>query len=188
MTIYTFNTAIPAANNAPALDQPQMLINNQSTAGYVAVDHVGFGQTGNGQHKQVTFNANNVPAVPTSPPVLFTNTVAGFPQLFFYSGDSSRTSDQYNIASPGSCLLFGGLILKWGSASFSLLSTSLVITFAKPFPNACFFCSATPVTSTGIAANVMGVSTNSVTSMTVNRAGGTGVVNNMTVLYFAIGN
>lgn len=73
---FTFNTNIPAANNNPSVDQPDMLTNNQSTDALLAVDHVSFNALNGGQHKQVTFNNRNVPGAQTDPQaVLYTNTV-----------------------------------------------------------------------------------------------------------------
>src|SRR5271156_6702184 len=93
-----YNLNIPAANHAPATDQPNMETNNNNIATYVAVDHVPFNTGGSGQHEQVTFNANNIPSVPTSPPVLFTNVQDGagnnlpnsIPELFYYSGSAAQ--------------------------------------------------------------------------------------------------
>ena len=133
---FSYNPNIPATNDDPADDQPQMQTNFASIAGLIAVDHVGFNATGGGQHNQVTFNANNVPTTPTSPPVLFTNTVGGIPQLFFYSGASTRSSQVYNNASTGSTYLLGGIILKWGLINPATNGTTY--TFDHPFPNSCY--------------------------------------------------
>lgn len=73
---FTFNTAVPAANNNPSVDQPDMLVNNQSTDGIINVDHISFNAMNGGQHKQVTFNNKNVPAAQTDPQsVLYTTNV-----------------------------------------------------------------------------------------------------------------
>ncbi len=50
---FTFNTGIPAANNDPSADQPDMLINNVSTNGILAVDHISFNTNNGGTHLQV---------------------------------------------------------------------------------------------------------------------------------------
>src|SRR5438309_2088604 len=112
---FSFSTTVPGTNNDPADDQPIMQTNNVSTSGLISVDHVGFNTPGGGHHEQVTFNDNNVPSVPTSPPVLFTNSVSGLPQLFFYSGTSTQGSGQYISNTNGSTFLLGGIILKWGT-------------------------------------------------------------------------
>lgn len=70
---FTFNTNIPAANNDPSVDQPDMLVNNQSTNSIIAVDHISFNTANGGQHKQVTFNNKNTPGAQTDPQsVLYT--------------------------------------------------------------------------------------------------------------------
>lgn len=82
---FTFNTAIPAANNNPSVDQPDMLINNQSTDGILNVDHISFNAMNGGQHKQITFNNKNIPGAQTDPQsVLYTN-----------SGTASSVSQQF---------------------------------------------------------------------------------------------
>jgi hypothetical protein len=131
-----YNLNIPAAANNPSTDQPNMQTNTNNIATYVAVDHVAFNTTGSGQHNQVTFAANNVPSVPTSPPVLFTNTVGSTPQLFFYSGASTTSSQVYHNASTGSTYLLGGIILKWGLINPATNGTTY--TFDHPFPNSCY--------------------------------------------------
>ena len=145
MTI-PYNLNIPFSTHNPSVDQPNMLTNTNSIASLVAVDHVAFATAGSGQHNQVTFNANNVPSTPTSPPVLFTNTVGGVPQLFFYSG---TTPSQYTNATSGSTYLLGGIILKWGQANLAGGSFTRNVTFATAFPNACFSVVATAIAPTG---------------------------------------
>lgn len=136
MTI-PYTTNIPFANNDPSVDQPNMKINTNSIDQILNVDHVSFNTAGGGRHEQVTFDSNNVPAIPTSPPVLFTNTVAGLPQLFFYSGpDAAHTSAQYVAALNGSTFLLGGIIMKWGKVIGAANNTAVV--FVSAFPNACF--------------------------------------------------
>src|ERR1700729_2313552 len=137
MTI-AYNLGIPNAPDNPSIDQPNMKTNNDNIATYVAVDHVGFNTAGSGQHNQITFHANNVPAVPTAPPVLFTNNDAfSLPQLFYYSGDAAHSSSQY-VASPnGSTFLLGGIIIKWGMGALTGLPGPSV-TFPVAFPNNCY--------------------------------------------------
>lgn len=137
---FSYNPSLPNPPNDPADDVPGMQVNSASISGLIAVDHIGFNVSGGGQHKQITFNSNNVPgSFPVNPPVLFTNSIIGGNNgLFFYSGTAAQSSNQYsNSASNGSVLLMGGIIIKWGSQSFSG-SQNPVVTFAQPFPNACF--------------------------------------------------
>lgn len=152
MTLWTFNTGIPASGNDPSVDQPDMLNNNVSTNGILGTDHVTFNTQGpigpphgsGGQHLQVSFNGNNVPAVPTTVPTLFVNTQDGagntlpgsVQELFFYSGTATQSQNQYVSASNGSVMLMGGLILKWGAVAG--VSNGTAITFVNAFPHNIF--------------------------------------------------
>lgn len=142
---YPINPNIPAANNDPADDQPGMQTNFANINSYVQVDHTNPSLgTGAGQHKQVTFQSNNPPSSPVSPPVLFTNTQDGAgnnlpgspinPELFFYSGSSTVSQSQNICQSVGSIMLFGGIIIKWGGAAGVVDGQR--INFVNPFPNA----------------------------------------------------
>jgi len=65
---FTYNNSIPAAGNNPSADQPIMLQNTKSIQNLIDVDHVDFNATsGQGEHKQVTFNAFNPPSAPSDP-------------------------------------------------------------------------------------------------------------------------
>jgi len=143
---FTYFPSVPVSTNYPGDDQPSMATNTGSIASIIAVDHVGFNVAGGGQHAQVTFNANNVPSLPTSVPIMFTNNQDGLgnalpgslSQAFIYSGTSAQSAHQYNVTSTnGSVLLPMGIIMKWGSQSF-VGSQSPTVTFANAFPNACF--------------------------------------------------
>ena len=155
MTLFMFNASVPGANNNPSDDQNPMLQDNISTLGILGVDHITFNINNGGQHKQITFNQDTsqgfpyVPALPASPPVLFTNIKDGagnilpgsplpIPELFYYSGSAAQSSSQYLSQPNGSVLVLGGIIFKWGSSG--LIGSQL--TFASlgipSFPNACF--------------------------------------------------
>lgn len=140
-----YNNNVPFSSNDPADDQPQMLLNTQSISSWCNIDHYGYKNANGGLHRQVTFAGNNVPSTPVSPPVLFTQISNSLPQLFFYSGGSTKTTDQYTLTSEGSTFLFGGIIMKWGFVSFTGGSTHKAgdVVFPKPFPNDCFNVSAT---------------------------------------------
>lgn len=92
MTAFTFNTGIPAANNNPSVDQPDMLINNISTDALLAVDHVSFNSSGTGgagasggQHLQVTFNGKNAASAQVDP----------ISTLYTGSGTASTNADLF---------------------------------------------------------------------------------------------
>jgi len=143
---FPYSPAIPNPPNDPADDVSIMQTNAESISSILAVDHVGFNLSAGGQHKQITFNSNNPPAPPVSPPVLFTNNQDGagnnlpgsLAELFFYSGSAAHSANQYNVTGTnGSVLLPMGIILKWGSATF-VGSQSPSVTFTNAFPNNCF--------------------------------------------------
>ncbi len=73
---FTFNTGIPAANNNPSVDQPDMLNNNISTSGILAVDHITFNAINGGTHKQVTY-IDKFPPVAQADPVSVAYTNVG---------------------------------------------------------------------------------------------------------------
>ena len=137
MALYSYNNAVPATNNNPSNDQPDMLINTQSIESLIGENHVTFDLANGGQHTSIQFNqdASYVPVPPVSPPELFTNTVNGLPQLFYYSGSSAQSSDQYDDAANLSTFLFGGIILKAGSFSSSAApSISTIVTYSTLAP------------------------------------------------------
>lgn len=165
MTLWTFNSGIPAAGNDPSVDQPSMLNNNVSTLGLIATDHVTFNTQGpigpplgsSGQHLQVTFNGNNVPVVPTNVPTLFVNDhdgagnalPAGVQQLFFYSGTAAQGQNQNVSTANGSVVLQGGIILKWGTNTLASGGFNATQVFPVAFPNNCFMAIAVSNDSTG---------------------------------------
>jgi len=144
MTI-SYNLDIPDGPNNPSNDQPKMKVNTNAIDSWTAVDHVRFSASPAGTHKQVTFSSNNVPTPPVVPPILFTNTVAGLPQLFFYSGDATHSSNQYNATTQGTTFTLGGIIIKWGF--LGPIGDHATISFPVAFPNNCYTVVATPVKS-----------------------------------------
>lgn len=188
MTI-SYNLGIPAAANDPSVDQPDMLENNDAIPAILAIDHVTFNNAGSGQHKQVTFPSNNVPTLPTNPPVLFTNNDAfSIPQLFFYTGTAAQSANQYTLpsgifGSAGSVLLPGGLIMKWGLATGVATGGGTAFTYAgfglAPFPHTTFNIQAT-VFSASSQVNVV-TATSSGFTLSINGSGGN-------IFWLAIGN
>lgn len=73
---FTYNNGVPAANNNPSVDQPDMLTNAQSINSIIAVDHISFNVTNGGTHKQITFNDVAAPGAQTNPQSIL-YTVAG---------------------------------------------------------------------------------------------------------------
>lgn len=109
MTFFSFNDAIPATNNNPSVDQPDMLTNNISTQGILGIDHYSFNDNDGGWHKQVTLPS--LLAIPAIPPrqatlgTIYTKTVqvavgpVTAPTVFYSPGNAgieyqiTRTND-----------------------------------------------------------------------------------------------
>lgn len=200
----TYNAGIPTSSELISTSQGQILTNftqintqfggsSPSTGG----DHDGFNtgsSNGSGAHNQVTFLANNAAPSLTRNSVscvsgLYANTASALSCLFFQNATQNlQMTGPTTVAASGTVTLQGGIVLKWGTSSYSGTSGSLSIVFPTAFPNNCYFAIANAFTSTNIAANVTTVSVQSTTGITVNRAAGAGVVGNMTVYYCAIGN
>lgn len=83
---FSYNNLVPATNNNPSVDQPDMLINTQSIDSIVNVDHVSFNAASGGTHKQVTFSSKNAAGAQVDPQsVLFTGsgTASTVSQMFY---------------------------------------------------------------------------------------------------------
>jgi hypothetical protein len=141
---FPYNTNIPNPPNDPGDDVGPMQENTNTINAWVQVDHVGFNNPDGGRHNQVTFNSNNVPVPPVSPPILFTNTINSAQDgLFYYSGAAGKSSDQYVQTTNGSTYLLGGIILKWGTVTFAGAASdhktaTVLFGAAGDFPNNCF--------------------------------------------------
>lgn len=64
MSNFTYTRGIPATNNNPSTDQPNMAVNTNSIDDLIAVDHVSFGQNDGGNHEQITFPSSVSVVVP----------------------------------------------------------------------------------------------------------------------------
>jgi hypothetical protein len=195
---FTYTTNIPFSTHNPSADQPVMEENTNAINQWVGVDHVPFNTSGLGQHEQVTFNSNNVPTVPTSPPVLFTNVKDGFgnnlpgslAQLFYYSGANTASSNQYFLgASGGSVLLNMGIVVKWGTLTpLDNTATNFSANSGSAFPNNCFAFFPSIIksnTSNPVNITVVGVTASTFQVRMSFQAGGT---TNFPIYYIALGN
>jgi len=87
MANFSYNTGVPAGNNDPSVDQPDMLTNTQNSALIWEEDHVGFNANNGGKHAHVTFPNIAVPPAQVNP-ASFLSTQAGVasvatPELYF---------------------------------------------------------------------------------------------------------
>jgi hypothetical protein len=180
----TYNLNIPFSTHNPSSDQPLMETNTNSIASIIAVDHVGFNVTGagevSGQHEQVTFNSNNVPAAFTYPILYTNNDASANPQLFFSTTSAANSTNQYVAAGNGSVLLLGGIIIKWGFAA----TFGVAIPFVSAFPHNCFVVQLTGTSSLYTGGFVVTAVTpsNFTSARTYGHSGATGYY------YVAIGN
>lgn len=68
MVNFPYTRDIPATNNDPSDDQPDMAINTNSTDSLIAQDHFSFGVSNGGLHKQCTIgNRTRLPLLPNPP-------------------------------------------------------------------------------------------------------------------------
>jgi hypothetical protein len=182
-----FDPSVPATNDNPSSDQPDMLTNNMSTLNILGVDHVTFNLNNGGQHTAITFNqdASYVPvSFPVTPPKLFTAPDAGgLAQLIYYTGTAAQGANQYGIeGSTGSIMLLAGVIIKWGNSN--VIGTGPNLNFLSTFPNNCF-----GVQVTGTAQAYTGgfvVKNPTASGATIYRTDGSS--GNTPYFYFAIGN
>lgn len=96
---FTYNNLVPATNNDPSADQPEMLINTASINSIIAVDHVGFNANGGGKHKFVrllnpTSYAFTLPLGAANEGMLSALTTGAVTDIY-YRPDS--TTDQYQL-------------------------------------------------------------------------------------------
>jgi hypothetical protein len=125
MAFFNYNNNIPAANNNPSVDQPNMEVNTNSIDSIIDIDHFSF-ETGNdGTHKQVNLKttagaAGTLPAGTAGPTwnTLFTSTVVT-PEIFMSRGGNpaiqlTGPGTPSNSAN-GRTFFAGGLRFQWGT-------------------------------------------------------------------------
>jgi len=153
MSLFPFNTGIPASGDNPSVDQPLMLQNNVSTNAILAVDHNTFNVNQGGYHQDIHMVPQmSIPATIAGIGQLFAQTVTiasvSDTQLFFKTGDGILNQLTGSNAAFNGFAYFGNIILQWGVVSgthgtnnfFSSGDTGTV-TFSTAniaFPNNCF--------------------------------------------------
>lgn len=137
MTQFDFFPAIPATNNSPSVDQPNMQTNNQSTNDILAIDHITFNAANGGTHKQVTIVATqSAPSVVSPQGIITTQTVTN--SELFYSNNQKNVALTNTLltASSGQGMMPGGLQIRAASAT-GTASSSQSISFSTAFPTGC---------------------------------------------------
>lgn len=109
-----YNNTVPATNDNPSDDQPEMLINAISIGQWVNIDHYGFGSNTGGQHQQCTLISQaSVPASRTvGMGTLYTKTLSSRGQLF-YTNDNSGNEYQMTRCSDANFSTFGTFTLNY---------------------------------------------------------------------------
>lgn len=137
----SYTPGLPTANQS--FKETQGPINTNFTVANTAfgVDHVNFQTvTNQGNHHQITFDANNVPGAVTVDPksIIFTkNNAAGHPYPFFLNSEAAAVANALpflpDLVTSGTDYGFkiGNIIVNFGSHSVN--GTSAFLNFAIPF-------------------------------------------------------
>lgn len=173
----TYTTGIPATNNDPSVDQPNMQTNTNSVDSWVEIDHHGFGDNQGGYHTIVhqdttTPNARTVNRTTSAAPVGFPSAIAGInqlfsalvtapsgtdTQLFSLTGNNGLSQLTGNFTSSEGYCWCGGILIQWGGVVTSLNTTSSIVGFSSRnpnminFPNSCFVVMTTPFYNSNIS-------------------------------------
>lgn len=135
MPYYAFNTAIPAADNDPSDDQPDMKNNNISLNSLFGVDHYSFNDTNGGYHLYGTFIAQGSASEPfaTTSGVMFGKIVNGDTWPHWKNSTGSAIpllTGRPLAANNGYTYLPGGLVMQWGILSPVSDNAINTVTFA----------------------------------------------------------
>jgi len=184
MPTFIYTLGRPAGNLAPASQRPDMQTNNDSTAGIVDVDLVGFNNINGGYHKKSTYVAQGMdPGSSINQAVEYSKVVASSTELFLQRDGVASTIQLTrgipSVAANGYTFLPGGLLLQWGS----VVASGAGVPFIFPTP----FISAVYSVTLGLRAGAAQASACGIpglTSVTIYNAMGGG---NQTVYVMAIG-
>lgn len=91
--MFSFNQNVPTTGHNPSADYGIMQSNNVSSAGIIAVDHLGYGTNGAGTHVKTTFNGLTTPPAPSGTgSVAYPNTGVAAPSLAEYYFQNSQAT------------------------------------------------------------------------------------------------
>jgi hypothetical protein len=142
---FTYTTGIPNPPNNPSTDAPNMQTNTNSINSLISIDHVGFNTNGSGIHKQVTLSNQAAPGLGDGTGVLYANLINAnsWPVWQNAAGTTPLISILTAASANGYCSLVGGVILQWGTVSFSggndhETGTVSFATSNINFPSSCF--------------------------------------------------
>jgi len=142
----TFTPGIPTSGQTLGGSRTQILNNFANYNTVMSVNHVAPNDSGQGKHAFVEMPVQSPdPATLAGEGGLFTKTASGSSEMFFlrdavataYQMTGPFFSGQGALASGGTTMLFGGIILKWGLVSGA--GAKLFVTeCGSAFPNNCF--------------------------------------------------
>jgi hypothetical protein len=136
---FTYNLNIPAANNNPSADQPNMKTNTNSINSILNVDHFPFAAGNAGRHKQVTLTNEAAPGFTGGNGTLYANLASGQSWPFWQNAlGSFQLAGQNSVSANGYTTLPGGVILQWGTKTINFSGSSTSVSFPLTFPNAAF--------------------------------------------------
>lgn len=186
---------LPATNDNPSVDQPNMATNTNSVNTLIAVDHNTFGVSPYGYHTVIHL-VPNIGGTPTNPPL-----VAGFGQLFSKNVTVGSTTDTQLFfetglggisqltggnASANGYQWIGSVLIQWGSITGTPIAPNQAVTFPLAFPSAVFSITLGP------ASNSSNDKTMSIKTGTVSTTGFQVQTSNsssfQTIYWMAIGN
>ena len=150
MPSFSYVPNIPAANNTPAQDQPNMQSNTNAIANLVDVDLYGFNDNNGGYHQQSTYVEQSVDPVPNNASgnqaILYSKFVSSIAEIFLTRNGSvtpvKMTAGPAGLGtnySPSGIVyqnnwqsfLPGGIMIKSGQVSKSSGGTSVAINFSS---------------------------------------------------------
>jgi len=164
MPFFSYNTGIPAANNNPSVDQPNMQTNTNSINSILNVDHYNFNDNEGGHHRQTTFVDQTIPTTAVGQSALYSKT-SGQSQVF---ATGNNSTDEYQLTrmidasfakfslevplvasgtasgDGGWTFLPGGMLLQYGSCTNDSTSGGSTFTFPVAFTSVPFSMVATP--------------------------------------------
>jgi hypothetical protein len=190
MSTYPINTTVPDGSHNPSQDYSAMQVNYSNINSWGGIDHVIYGATNAGQHLQVTIPTplSASPTLTGTQGMFYTLSNGGVANAYFANADGATLlAGSASATSPGYVMLVSGVILQWGTITFSNAS-SVPVSFAIPFPTTVFNISITNKDSNSTSKQVYPSTSgsNPFSGFTANSNSGT--ITSANYYYFAIGN
>lgn len=149
----TYNIGVPARQDDPSVDQPQMLINTIAVNTILGIDHFNFNNNSGGWHQKVTLPSSTYtlgsPPTPGFAQMILFTALTGSPlgSVLAYVKDGSSTAYPFmasvnpsvtsSFQASGYTSMIGGVIMQWGTVSGGGSNTGTV-NFPIQFPNNVF--------------------------------------------------